>query len=51
MFSKMNDKLFFYSHFYTLNKCLFGQRPRMASKLYMSVTPVSVNGAKTFLEK
>ncbi|XP_012506136.1 PREDICTED: glutamate-rich protein 2 [Propithecus coquereli] len=33
------------------DKCLFGHRPRLASKLYASSTQVSLNVAKTFSEK
>ncbi|XP_023574957.1 glutamate-rich protein 2 isoform X1 [Octodon degus] len=33
------------------HKCLFGQRPRLASKFYSSPTQVSLSVAKTFSEK
>ncbi|XP_069321394.1 glutamate-rich protein 2 [Eulemur rufifrons] len=33
------------------DKCLFGYRPRLASKLYASSTQVSLNVVKTFSEK
>ncbi|XP_023384228.1 glutamate-rich protein 2 [Pteropus vampyrus] len=33
------------------DKCFFGRRPRLASKLYTSAVQVSLNVARTFLEK